>query len=307
MFKNSLKLFCANFDKMWKLFLYTIIVCGISFALLLPFFSEIKEAINVSWTSELLSKVPSTGLLYGSDVAGIFNAIWDFVASIVSYIYFKNVWILIYVAFICCIVLPFLLNIGKYTVNEMLYGYMSSQAKVGFCSSMIRTIRKSSVFAIFRAILSLFWGAVVVASIYGITAINAPLFAYFLPIVVIVGLSFVISVGQSFVSGWAPASVVYGFNIFKSYFMGLRAVIRRYWKILSTGFVINMIFIFLIMGFGLVSSVVFIPLYMGLINMFEMVMFFGSQGMRYYVDADTFLTPKKLEQTDNIKKTKYLL
>lgn len=68
-----------------------------------------------------------------------------------------------------------------------------------------------------------------------------------------------------------------------------------------------MIFTFLVLGFGIVSAVVFVPLYLGLNNMFEMVMFFGSQGMRYYADADTVLSPKKLEQLDNIQQTKYLL
>lgn len=38
-----------------------------------------------------------------------------------------------------------------------------------------------------------------------------------------------------------------------------------------------------------------------------MVAFFSSQGMRFYVDGDTILSPKKLEEVDKIEDAKYLL
>jgi len=307
MFKNSLKLFCSNFDKVWKLFFYTIIVSGIAVALLMPFLDEIKAAVLTNWTDDILNSIPSTGLLYGKDVAGLFNAIWDFSLGTITTLYYGNVWICVYIMFILVIVYPFMLNIGKYAVNEMLYSYMSSQTKVSFCSALIKTIRFSSVYAIFKSIFSIFWKALIIGAIYGITLVKAPIFGYFLPVVVIVGIALLLAIGQTFIAGWAPANVVYGFNPFKSYFVGLKAVVRRYGRVLSTMFIVNMIFLFLIMGFGLVSACILLPIYMGLVNMFEMVMFFVSQGMRYYIDGETVLSPKKLEQTDKIKKTKYLL
>ena len=38
-----------------------------------------------------------------------------------------------------------------------------------------------------------------------------------------------------------------------------------------------------------------------------MVAFFSSQGMRFYEDADTIISPKKLEEIDKIEDAKYLL
>lgn len=307
MFKNSLKLFCSNFDKVWKLFFYTVIILGITVGLMMPFLGELKEVIFANWNDSILDKIPSTGLLYGSDVAGLFTALWTFLSGCVVMLFSTHLWVGIYFAFLLLFFMPFLFNLGKYAVNEMLYNYMSSQAKLGFCLAFISTLKKSWLYAIFKTIFALITAVIFVAAAYGLAMISAPLFNYFLPVVVIVGFAILASICQSFVSGWAPASVVCGFNIFKSYNLGFKSVIRRYGRVISTSFVINMFFIFLIMGFGLVSSVVFIPLYLGLINMFEMVMFFGSQGMRYYVDSETFLTPKRLEQQDNIQKTKDLL
>jgi len=307
MFKNSLKLFASNFDKVWKYLLYSIIVLGIVIGLMMPYLSVLKKVIASNWTSSILDKIPSTGLLYGSDVAGLFGAIWDFLYGCLKMLFTTYLGAGIYFAFLLSFFLPFLLNIGKYTVNEMLYNYMSSQTKLGFCVALVKTLKSSVLYAALKTIMSLFVKAIYAVMFYAIASVDAKIFSYFLPIIVIISFAFVGALSQTFVSGWAPASVVCGFNIFKSYRIGIRSVFRRYLRVLSTSFLINMIFIFLLMGFGLVSAVILVPLYLGLNNMFEMVMFFGSQGMRYYIDGEKFLTPKKLEQTDNIQKTKYLL
>lgn len=307
MFKNSFKLFASNFDKVCKYLLYGIIVLGITIALMMPYLNVLKDVITSNWTSSILDKIPSTGLLYGSDVAGLFGAIWDFLYAAVKMLFTTYLGAGIYFAFLVLFFLPFLLNIGKYAVSEMLYSYMSSQTKLGFCVALVKTLKSSVVYALFKTIMSLPVKVIYAAMFYALASIDTKIFGYFLPVVVIISFAFVGAFNQTFLSGWAPASVACGFNIFKSYRIGIRSVFRRYARVLSTSFVINMIFIFLLMGFGLVSAVILIPIYLGLNNMFEMVMFFGSQGMRYYIDGEKFLTPKKLEQTDNIQKTKYLL
>lgn len=305
--KNSLKLFCSNFGKVWKYFFYSIIVTGIIIGLMMPFLNEIRTVFLANWTNDILKSIPSTGLLYGSNVAGMFSAIWDFCCSCVIMLFSDYMWVGIYLAFLILIAWPFLMNIGKYAVHENLYNYMSSQTKSSFCAVLVKTLRKSSAYAILKTFMEIIWKAVLVAGAYGLFSVTAPLFDYFLPVIIIVVGALSTSIAQTFISGWAPASVVYNFGVFKSYNIGFRAVVRKYGRIMSTSFLINMIFIFLIMGFGVVSAAVFVPLYFGLNNMFEMVMFFASQGMRYYVDADTVVTPKKLEQQDTIEKTKYLL
>lgn len=306
-FKNSLKLFCSNFGKVWKYFFYSVIVTGIVIGLMMPFLNEIRTVVLANWTNDILNAIPSTGLLYGSNVAGMFSAVWSFCYGCVIMLFKDYLWVGIYLTFMIVVVWPFLMNVGKYAVHESLYNYMSSQAKSSYCAVLVKTLRHSSAYAILKTLMAIVWKVVLIAGSYALFTIEAPLFDYFLPVIVIVVGALATAIAQTFISGWAPASVVYNFNVVKSYNIGFKAVARKYGRILSTGFMINMIFIFLIMGFGIVSSAVFIPIYYGLNNMFEMVMFFSSQGMRYYVDADTVVTPKKLEQQDTFEKTKYLL
>lgn len=305
--KNSFKLFCSNFDKVWKYFFYTIIVTGIVVALMMPFLNEIKTVVLANWTNDILNSIPSTGLLYGSNVAGIFSAAWDFCYGCIIMLFNDYLWIGIYLVVLVVIILPFLMNIGKYAVQENLYNYMSSQSKSSYSAVLVKTLRRSVPYAILKTLLAIIWKVVLIASAYGLFSVTAPLFDYFLPVIIIVAGALATAISRTFVEGWAPASVVYNFNVFKSYNIGFKAVCRKYGRIFSASLIINLLFIFLIMGFGIISAVVFVPLYLGLNNMAEMVMFFTSQGMRYYVDPETVITPKKLEQLDTIEKTKYLL
>ncbi len=273
----------------------------------MPFYDVIKDIILMNWTSSILENIPTTGLLYGSDISALFTASWTFIINCFTMLFVQNIGVFVYLTILFFLVLPFFINIGKYVVSEMLYGYMSSQAKTSFCAVLVKTLGKSTAYASLKTLFNIPSKAVVVLMLFGIAMINVSVFDYFLPFVVILAVGIILSLGQSASFGWAPAIVVYGTNISKSYRIGIKSVARRFAKVFSTIFVINVIFTFLIMGFGLVSSIVFIPLYLGLVSMFEMVLFYGSQGMRYYVDQDTVLTPKKLEQQDKIKKTKYII
>ena len=305
--KNSLKLFCSNFGKVWKYLFYSIIISGIVIGLMMPFLTEIKTVVLANWTNEILNSVPVTGLLYGSNVAKIFTELWGFCYNCVIMLFTDYLWVGVYLSVLILIVWPFLMNIGKYAVQESMYNYMSSQSKSSFCAVLVKTLRKSSAYAILRTFMAIIWKVIVIIGAIGLFSIEAPLFDYFLPVIIIVVVALATAIAQTFILGWAPASVVYNFNVFKSYNIGFKAVVRKYGRILSATFIINMIFIFLIMGFGIVSALVFIPLYWGINNMTEMVAFFTSQGMRYYVDSDTVITPKKLEQQDTIEKTKYII
>ena len=112
---------------------------------------------------------------------------------------------------------------------------------------------------------------------------------------------------ETFNAGWAPAKVVYNQNIAKSYSIGMRAVLRRGAKVFSTAFIIYLLAIVLSMVLGLYAIIIILPIISPLVHIFEMVAFFSSQGMRFYVDNDTILSPKKLEEVDKIEDAKYLL
>jgi 1,4-dihydroxy-2-naphthoate octaprenyltransferase len=87
----------------------------------------------------------------------------------------------------------------------------------------------------------------------------------------------------------------------------MRAGMRKGLTIFSTAFVIYLLAIVLSIILGIYSIIIILPIISPLLHIFEMVSFFSSQGMRYYVDNDTILSPKKLEEVDKLEDAKYIL
>ena len=88
---------------------------------------------------------------------------------------------------------------------------------------------------------------------------------------------------------------------------GFKAVLRRFFRVFSSILMIIIITTMFTFMFTTFSLIILVPLCSVCVTMLEMVMFFESQGMRYYVDLDCIVTPKKLEQCDKLKKVKDII
>ncbi len=306
MFKNSIKLLCANFDKVWKLLVYHILSIALCFGLLCIFYDFFLEAGRVAFNDSNLDTMFQTGTLYGASIASGLTAVADFVIIFFQQI-FTNVGIGIYFVIIAFILLPFLLNVGKFVMCEMMYGYMSSCQKQSFVSTYLKTLKCSLIYAILKTFYSIPFNALIVLSMWSLTRIDNDIFDYIMPFAFVIVPALFMAFKETFTSGWAPAKVVYNQNPFKSFLIGMRAVLRRGARVFSTSFVIFLLAIVLSMVLGLYAIIIILPIVSPLIHIFEMVMFFSSQGMRFYVDNDTILSPKKLEEVDRIENTKFLL
>ncbi len=306
MFKNSVRLLCANFDKVWKLLVYHILSIGLVLALLCIFYNHYVDAGSFAYNESNLSGAFDSGTLYGSSLANGLTAVIDFVLIFFREI-FSNVGIGIYFCLISFILLPLLLNIGKYVTCEMMYGYMSSCQKQSFTGTYLKTLKNSLTYSIIKVFYCMPFNGLIVLSMWGLTRVDNAIFDYIMPFAFVIVPAILMAFKETFNAGWAPAKVVYNQNVFKSFMIGMRAVLRRGARVFSTAFVIFLLAIVLSVILGLYSIIIILPLISPLIHIFEMVMFFSSQGMRFYVDSDTILSPKRLEEVDKIEDAKYIL
>lgn len=306
MFKNSVRLLCANFDKVWKLLVYHILSIGLCIGLLCVFYNSYIDAGSLAYNESNLRDVFNTGTLYGSNLANGLTAAIDFVLIFFREI-FSNVGIGIYFCLISFILLPILLSIGKFVTCEMMYGYMSSCQRQSFTGTYLKTLKYSLIYSIIKVFYCMSFNALIVLSMWGLTRIDNEIFDYIMPFAFVIVPAILMAFKETFNAGWAPAKVVYNQNVFKSYLIGMRAVLRRGARVFSTAFIIFLLAIVLSMVLGLYSIIIILPLISPLLHIFEMVMFFSSQGMRFYVDSDTILSPKRLEEVDKIEDAKYIL
>ena len=141
-----------------------------------------------------------------------------------------------------------------------------------------------------------------------ITGVNTlAFFDYIFPLALAVIPAIMFAFKQTFNAGWAPAMVVFDVGVAKAFMLGHRAILRRGARVFSTAFVICLLAIVLSLILGLYALIIILPIVLPFSDIFEMTAFFSSQGMRFYADYDTILTPKKLEEVDKIENAKFIL
>lgn len=304
-FLYSLKLFGSNWRKALKLFLYTLVIWGVCFALLLPCFFEFKGIFteNFATFSHACYGVFGKGAL-GESVQNLLVGGFDMIKDIFA----ANLGLAIYGTLVLFVLLPFLFNIGKYAFCTTLHAYMTSKNKMGFCSALVKTLNKSTVFAIFKTTLNLFCFAIIFGALFGLKQITDKLFVtVFLPILILCLLILIFSLFHLLTLGLIPALIVFNCNVFSAFRKSLKAVERHFWSTFATTLLHFAIFFVLVLVFGVYTMIVLVPLLSVALCVFNMTSFFISQGMRFYYDENNILTPKKLEEVDKIKKTVYIL
>lgn len=307
MFKNSFKLLCSNFDKVWKLLVYQILSWGFVVGLLAIFHNTYIPLLTQAWSSHNLDTVLMSGTLYGVNIPTALLTLCTAIIKFVELLFTTSVGAGIFLIFVLFFVRPLLAGVGKYVVCEMMYGFMATSSKHSFTGTLLRTLNKSLPYALLRLLFILPFDALIMTSIFGLTVISHPLYAYAMPFLVVLVPPVFLAFKETFTAGWAPAMIVYNYNVFKAFIKGQRVILRRGARVFSTAFVIYVFALVLSMVFGLYSLIVILPVIYPLFDIFENVAFFSSQGMRFYSDLDTIVTPKKLEEVDKIEDAKYLL
>ena len=250
MFRNSVKLLFSNFATVWKLLLYYLIITLIGVGLVAPVFSSVVEVFRSHNFFEVLVDLLTTFNL-GTNILSIFASFGTVISTLVACIldYFViHTWLAVYLTFLFVILLPFLYELGGIAAGEILYGYMSSQAKVNFTGR---------IFVLF--------------------------------------------------AGWLPALIVNDCGVWSAFARGLKAVGRRFFRTFSTMLVFVLLSICIDVLFGSIAFLLLVPLGVYFVYIIDFVMFYGSQGMRYYVDADTIISPKRLEEVDRFKRCKDII
>ena len=303
-FINSLKLFKSNWLKVLKFLLYYIVIWGICFALFLPVFFEFKGLVSENFSAAGVKFFGVFSGAFGANIQNFFSAAIDTFFDVFG----ANVGMAIYGFLVVFVFLPFLINIGKYALSSTLYYYMTSNSESGFLSALVKSLKKSVVFALAKTFYNLVFFSLLGIAIYGLTTFGNTIYVkYCLWIVVFLAISLFFALQQVTILGWIPALIVFDCNIFKAYQKGVKAAGRHLAKTFATALAFFLIFWAFIMIFGAYILALFVPLMAGLLCVYGMTQFFTSQGMRFYINANKILTPKKLEEVDNINKTAFIL
>ncbi len=315
MYKNTCKLIFSNFHLVWKTLLYQIfasLVCvGLMFACSLPIVNVIKSNGVFSLISNSFNDFSNTFNIYKlfSDlilaVETFFNVILANISTLWLYI--------ILLLFILIIVRTVISNYSHFATTNVLYNYLSCNIKVSYTANLTQNFWKNLKFQISYLFIQLPIDILIIYCAYVLFKwlLSVSGLILIAPIILIMLLVLVYSFKITLFSGWLPALIVFECSIFKALKRGFKAVFRRFYRSYSTVVALLATIIVFNVGCALctfgASLFLTLPISSLAILIFNMVMFYCSQGMRFYVDNDNIVTTLKLEQTDAISMQKYII
>lgn len=311
MFRNSVKLLFSNFATVWKLLLYYLIITLIGVGLVAPVFSSVVEVFRSHNFFEVLVDLLTTFNL-GTNILSIFASFGTVISTLVACIldYFViHTWLAVYLTFLFVVLLPFLYELGGIAAGEILYGYMSSQAQVNFTGRIFSSVRKSFKYILAKLLIATPINILIFYLIYKVCALTAlgGTIKFAVPLIITVVLCLLVTLRLVLFAGWLPALIVNDCGVWSAFARGLKAVGRRFFRTFSTMLVFVILNICIDVLFGSIAFLLLVPLGVYFVYIIDFVMFYGSQGMRYYVDADTIISPKRLEEVDKFKRCKDII
>lgn len=311
MFRNSVKLLFSNFATVWKLLLYYLIITLIGVGLVAPVFSSVVEVFRSHNFFEVLVDLLTTFNL-GTNILSIFASFGTVISTLVACIldfFVIHTWLAVYLTFLFVVLLPFLYELGGIAAGEILYGYMSSQAQVNFTGRIFSSVRKSFKYILAKLLIATPINILIFFLIYKVFALTAlgGTIKFAVPLIITVVLCLLVTLRLVLFAGWLPALIVNDCGVWSAFARGIRAVGRRFFRTFSTMLVFVLLNICIDVLFGSIAFLLLVPLGVYFVYIIDFVMFYGSQGMRYYVDADTIISPKRLEEVDRFSRCKDII
>ena len=315
MYKDTFKLLLSNFHLVWKILAYvfisTLCVIGLAYACSLPILKVLEAEGVVGQFTSLFVDFSKSFNIYEllSNAVSLIENFFNVIANNIA-----NLWLYIVLfLFIIIVIRAFLGGFYKFAATNVLYYYLSSNIKFSFTSSLLSYFKMNLKYQLASLVVQLPIDVLFVAVFYYalkwlVTSEGLLLLA---PICIIILAILLLSVKITFFSGWLPAMVVFDCGVWEGLKKGVKAVFRRFYRSFSTAVLIMFTLIVLnvvcaVCTFG-ASIIVTIPLNFLVVLIYNMVVFYSSQGMRYYVDTEHVVTPKKLEETDGIGSLKFLI
>ena len=306
MFRNTCKILMNNFSLTWKILLYKVIVfigvMGLTTVVCLPIINTLAAQDFFGFLQTNVSN-----LLLNFNLNVLIETIFIIIQKFFEIINASG-----YLVFSICalsitiIVYYYISSLCELAVVDELNSFMSSNYKLGFVSRFVSNFRKSLNFGLIKLITVFIIDLIIILGAAALYYITAKVIYFIAPIIVILFLIIMFALRITIFACTKAAIVVNGVNPFKAFKMNLKAISKKFIQVFSNILVIlalvlilNMFAMFFTFG---ATALITLPLSMLFIIIFENVVYYENNGMRYYCDNQTFVIPKKLEEQDSLKK-----
>lgn len=315
MYKNTLKLTISNFHLVWKTLLYQIFVAlitlGLAFACSLPIVSIIKDAGVFDLISNLFKDFSN-----GFNIYLLLSNLILAIETVFKIIALNIKTLLLYIVLFLLIIIvvrTILYGMGNFAATGVLYNYLSSNIKASFVATFSTNFFKNLKYQFAYVLVELPVDLAILYCAFLLVKWMLSLNGLILlaPIALIIILVLLVALKHTLFCAWVPALIIFNSSVFGALKRGIKAVFRRFYRSYSTCILILATMLILNVGCALcsfgASLILTVPTSILAVNVFGMVVFYSSQGMRFYVDSENIVATKKLEETDAFSHLKFII
>ena len=315
MFLDTQKLTFNNTNILWKVLLYhlmcIVLVSGITVAACYPLIMNLS---NIGFFHDVHNIIQGGLFNFRLDQAVfVIGDIFDEFVNIVSSDLPLYLPYTIGAVAIIMILGEFLLGLANIPVKECLYGYMGSWSRLGFTGCYIKNLGKSVRFSLIRLLLVLPLDVIFLAGLGGVVYLFRlyPTWAMFSPFLMVLVMMLYISLRFIVFGGWSCSIIVKDKGIFEGLRNGIHSYNKAFGRVLGISMTntlliiaLNVLAVMLTASVGLFLTVPFSILYL---YTSSMVAYFYTNGLRFYIDKNKIISPRKIEDFESMKVLKDII
>ncbi|MEG1613229.1 MAG: hypothetical protein RR357_03580 [Clostridia bacterium] len=297
--KNSVSILMSKFSINYRVMLFVFIslsvMLGFGVSVIIP---SINRVFNSIEGIEVLASIKDSfvGFLNGdSTMRELLNGLSKGYNGIIGLINSSNFpftfWVTIVSIFV---LLRFATAVCYPIITDIINNFMSSNMKYGFTSSMVKNAKKSISFSACYTLVTIPIDAIIVAIIFGFMSIMLPMLNIFAFMFGLLLAIILLALRITLLSGILPTMIVEGENNFFKAFRTSWGSVKKYFKHYFAAMCLT-IFVFycftVTFFFVTFGTILFVlsAVIINYIHVLELVHYYGSKNMRYYVDSNTIV------------------
>ena len=301
--KNINSIFYSKFGLIFKIIIFAVILAivfsVISFSIISPVSKDLRKDIaKVGIGYKFVNYIDSSlsgqnvdaareelveAIKAIDDVLGTWSG--ELIASIVVFIFFMILYSIVYF-------------MSYYTISDIVHNFMSSNSDYGFAANFVANIKKSFRFSLlytlYTYIVYIAGFAVSLALGLLIGKLNA-IIGLFIMYLLAVGT---LALRRALVAFWMPAMISKDLGVRDAFLKNMEMIKSNFGRTFVEYFVLYIVAIILFILSAVVTfGVGMIVVYAGAWLYFQikdMVDYYHETGMKYYIDEQTVINPKKV-------------
>ena len=311
--RNAFRLLGTNFSLVWKNLAYKLIILtifgGIIFAFGIDIFTTLKDAKFFEELSDFwASMVALNTVEFSREIVALINNCLDIIILNIDNLALNFIGV-----GIAIFLLSVFINMAQLPCCDVIKGHMSNLSKFGFCGAYLRNFWRSLKQGIVLFFVKLpFWAIILVCGYYvlNLMTLNS-IWAILSPMLFIFIVLIVLSIQNTIFVCFTPYLCLHDCRTFNALNNGFKIVSKRFYRTWSNSIMFVLIalvinFVCARYTFG-VALLITLPATIIMNNIFNMVVYYESQGMRYYIDSNTIINSKEFAEQDSVEDAKFVI